>query len=459
MARIRPPKPQSRPAGATVWQRIKLFRKDMFRSQPERLYSARMAHIQTPLYDSVLVNEPDLITEILEKRPDDFPKADLIGNTLRPLLRNSVFVTNGEEWKHQRRLIDPAFASARVRDRFDQMSAAVLDGVARLRPGETEVEFVTAHIAADVIFRTLFSVPISTPEAKEVFEAFQAYQKAQPLLSPLDLVRMPAWVPRKRPGRGFAVRIRKLLENLVRARAAAIADGSAPDDLATAIMTATDDNGQGFDTEEMVDQVAIFFLAGHETSASALSWALYCLASDPEAQGAVLKEVRQVCGGRPLVFEDVGKLRFTRNVFREVLRLYPPVPMMVRQTIGAEAFRDRKLRPGTLAILSPWHMHRHTRHWPDADVFDPWRWDEEATRRTARMAYFPFSKGPRVCSGASFAMVEGVLALAELVRAFDYSPTSQTPVPVAHLTVRSEDGIWLNLADRADADTNPEQTT
>ena len=454
MPRIRPPKPPSRPAGASIWQRMKLFRRDMFRSQPEKLYSARMAQISTPFYDSVLINEPSIISEILEKRTGDFPKAGLIGDTLRPLLGNSVFVTNDDIWARQRRLIDPAFAAGRLKENFAPMLQASNAALDRLGDGPHEVEFETAHLAADVIFRTLFSLPISAPAARDVFEAFRAYQRAQPLLSPLDLVRAPAWVPRKRPGRDHAAHIRRLLKDLVEARAETIRKGDAPDDLATKIMTARDPQGTGgFSSDEMIDQVAIFFLAGHETSASALSWGLYCLACDPEAQQCVAHEVAAVIGNREMTFDDIPKLRFTRNVFREVLRLYPPVPMMVRETRKPETFRERKLRAGSLAILSPWHMHRHTRIWPDADVFDPWRWNEEATRHAARGAYFPFSKGPRVCTGAGFAMLEGVLTLAKLVHAFHFAPTAQVPVPVAHLTVRAEAGIHLNLTSRPGTDT------
>ncbi len=454
MPRIRPPKPQSRPKDAGLWQRMKLFKRDMFRSQPEKLYSARMAQISTPIYDSVLVNEPEIIVQILEKRTADFPKAELIGDVLRPLLGESVFVTNGAKWERQRRLIDPAFASGRLKGTFPQINAAAQDAVERLSSGPVEMEFETAHLAADIIFRTLFSRPITEPDAAEVFEAFREYQRAQPLFSPLDLLRVPEWVPRRRKGSQHAAKIRALLAKIVAKRVVEIAEGSAPEDLATKIMTAVDpEDGSTFSTDEMVDQVAIFFLAGHETSASALSWALYCVACDPEAQEAIHEEVKSIAGSGTISFEQVPKLRFTRDVFREVLRLYPPVPMMVRQTRKPETFRDRNLRKNALAILSPWHMHRHTQHWPNADVFDPWRWNEEGTRRTARDAFFPFSKGARVCPGAGFAMLEGVLSLALLVRRFHFAPTAKVPVPVAHLTVRSEAGIHLTLSRRPDPGT------
>jgi cytochrome P450 len=196
--------------------------------------------------------------------------------------------------------------------------------------------------------------------------------------------------------------------------------------------------GAAFGTAEMVDQVAIFFLAGHETSASALAWALYLLATHPEAQDRVAAEA----AGLRAEFGTVGSLRFTRDVFREALRLYPPVPMLVRETTVPEAFRGRDVPPGAQVVISPWHLHRHERLWDRPDDFDPDRWAGEVPAG----GYLPFSRGPRVCPGAGFAMLEGTLLLAHLVRAFRFEAVEgRAPVPVAHLTVRAKDGIWLRV--------------
>ena len=409
-----------------------------------------MARVRSPFYSSVLINEPDLIREVLEERPSDFPKSDIIGDTLRPLLGQSVFVTNNETWERQRRIIDPAFEAGRLRDNFPAMVAAGDAALARLDGGPTEIEFETAFLAADVIFRTLFSIPITESRARDVFDCFREYQRIQPLLSVFDLVRAPKWFPRKQRGAEHARKIRKLLAGLVEERIELIKEGSAPDDLSTKILTSCDPvTGKGFSKDEMVDQVAIFFLAGHETSASALSWALYCLACDPEAQRDLHDEVLRVAGDGPIEFSHIPKLRFTRDVFREVLRLYPPVPMMVRNLAKSENFRNTSLAEGSLCIVSPWYVQRHDHLWNLPDVFDPWRWQDERTRHCARDAYLPFSKGARVCSGAGFAMMEGVLLLAMMVRHYHFAPLDKVPVPVAHLTVRSEDGIWLSLHQRA----------
>jgi cytochrome P450 len=141
-----------------------------------------------------------------------------------------------------------------------------------------------------------------------------------------------------------------------------------------------------------------------------------------------------------------------RDVFRETLRLYPPVPMMVREATCPETFRDRPVPTGSQIVISPWHLHRHDRIWPDPDGFDPARWQTDEGRACARDAYIPFSAGARVCTGAGFAMVEGPLILARLMRDFTFSRVEdRDPVPVAHLTVRARDGIWLHVRPRGKA--------
>ena len=196
----------------------------------------------------------------------------------------------------------------------------------------------------------------------------------------------------------------------------------------------------------MVDQVAIFFLAGHETSASALGWTLYLLALFPDWQDRVAEEVAQAGG---LEFPDIAKLRLTRDVFREALRLYPPVPMMVREAACPEHFRDRDVPKGSQIVLSPWHLHRHERLWEKPDDFDPARWQTENGRSCLREAFIPFSAGARVCTGAGFAMLEGPLLMAEILRRVRVAPVAgRPPEPVAHLTVRSRTGIWLQLEHR-----------
>ncbi|MBE9635563.1 cytochrome P450 [Salipiger mangrovisoli] len=450
-----PPKPRSRPDRVSLLRYLRLFRADLLSAQPARLYRAWMAEFRTPFFRSYLVNQPELVKTVLKDRPMDFPKSGRIAEGLRPLLGNSVFLTNGEAWLRQRRIIDPAFEGGRLRESYPAMWQAAEAALARLKAeaGEgavLEIEEHTSHAAADVIFRTLFSLPIEHALAQEVFHEFRAYQRTQPILNLAAFLPLPRWMPRfhRRATRAAAKRIRALITELTAARQADIAAGRAPDDLATKIMTTPDpQTGARFSTEEMVDQVAIFFLAGHETSASALAWALWLVAAHPEWQERLAQEARVL--GDTADFSDIARLRLSRDVFREALRLYPPVPMMVRETSCPERFRDRALPRGSQVVLSPWHQHRHERLWDNPDGFDPARWGTDNGKTCAREAYMPFSAGPRVCTGAGFAMVEGVLLLSLILRDLKLEIVPErVPEPVAFLTVRARAGIWLRITAR-----------
>jgi cytochrome P450 len=453
-----PPKPASRPENVSLWQYLKLFRADILSAQPARLYRAWMAEFRTPFFRSYLCNDPELVDLILKKRSSDFPKSDRVREGLAPLLGNSVFLTNGEAWERQRRIIDPAFEGGRLRDTFPAMwdaGQACVDRLRALADGTPiEIESETSHAAADVIFRTLFSIPIKNKIAGAVFAEFRDHQRAQPLVNLAALLPMPRWMPRlhSRATKRTAKTIRGLITQLTQTRVEEIKSGTAPDDLATKIMTTPDpETGAVFGTDEMVDQVAIFFLAGHETSASALAWSLYLLASHPEWQARIAIEASEVLSEENPYFSMISKLKLTRSVFRETMRLYPPVPMFVREAACPETFRNRPVKKGAQVVVSPWHLHRHERLWDQPDAFDPARFETENGKTCLREAYIPFSTGPRVCPGAGFAMAEGPLILAMIVRAFKITAVSERPaVPVAHLTVRAKNGIWLRLTPRED---------
>lgn len=451
---IIPPKPPSRQGRFAFLRYLRAFRQDILSANPERLYRAKMAELRIPFLHTFLVNDPPLVRRVLTEEPRDFPKSPRMAAGLEPLLGQGVFITNGDLWERQRRIIDPAFEGGRLRDTFPGMLASAQATVERLAAradaGPVDVEPEMSHATADVIFRTLFSLPIEDATASAVYQAFRDYQGTQPLINLAAVLPLPRWMPKfhRRSTLRAARRIRALIETLVERRRAQIAAGTAPDDLATKIMTATDpQDGTPFADAEMVDQVAVFFLAGHETSASALGWALYCLALDPALQDALADEARGL-GDTP-EFSAVAGLKLARDTFREALRLYPPVPMLVRQAACPVTFRGRDVEEGAQVVISPWHLGRHQGIWSDADAFCPARWQSPEGRASAREGFLPFSAGPRVCTGAGFAMIEGPLLLALMARRLRFAPVEgRTPRPVAQLTVRAAGGIWLGLTSR-----------
>ncbi|MFZ1469351.1 MAG: cytochrome P450 [Paracoccaceae bacterium] len=448
--------PAARQGRVSIWQYFRLFRRDILSAQPAHLFRAWMAEFRTPFFRSYLCNDPALVDHVLKAPITVYPKSERIRVGLKPLLGESIFISNGALWQHQRRIIDPAFEGGRLRHVFPAMWDSGVAAVDRLRPladgRPVEIEAQTSHAAMDVIFRTLFSLPVESDIAAAAFAEFRAYQGAQPVANIAAILPWPKWMPRfhARKTRQSARRIRALIAQLVHARADQIAAGQAPDDLATKIMTTFDpETGAVFTPEEMVDQVAIFFLAGHETSAAALAWALYLLARYPDWQERLAAEAQTELDPGKIYFSAISKLRLSRAVFRETMRLYPPVPMMVREAAHATSFRGRNVPKGAQVILSGWHLHRHERIWDNPHGFDPARFDTPNGREGLRTAYIPFSGGTRVCPGSAFAMAEGPLILSLLLRAyrFDLVP-GQIPVPEAHLTLRARDGIYLSLTPR-----------
>jgi cytochrome P450 len=226
--------------------------------------------------------------------------------------------------------------------------------------------------------------------------------------------------------------------------------GQSENDLLEAMIETRDpETGDRFSEMELVDQICMLFLAGHETSASALSWALYLLALFPDIQERAFQETQSILGGRQAGYGDIGKLELIRNIFRETLRLYPPVGFFAREAACPVMLRDKPIAKGSAVVVSPWLIHRHRELWQAPDDFNPDRFGTDETRESLKNAYMPFGLGPRVCIGAGFALQESSLILAELIRhyRFEYVPERE-PKPVGRLTIRSENGIWLKVRKR-----------
>jgi cytochrome P450 len=190
----------------------------------------------------------------------------------------------------------------------------------------------------------------------------------------------------------------------------------------------------------------MLFLAGHETSASALTWACHLLANAPDVQERAHREVTQQLGGREPEPTDLKAMALTRNVFRETLRLFPPVGFMARQAASACTLRDKSVPKGATVVVAPWLIQRHRAHWVEPDAFNPDRYDGDASRESLGQAYLPFGMGPRVCMGAAFALQEAALILASLLKTYRLTAAAgHVPQPVGRLTIRSANGVRLAL--------------
>ena len=317
----------------------------------------------------------------------------------------------------------------------------------------SQADLEMTHVTADVIFRTIYSRPFTRDEAEIIFENFERFQHLAWQHGVWTLAGVPQSlsIGRLRAKRSAAT-IRELLHKPVRERLAAIERGEdvpERDMLASFIGAEDPETGKRFNERELVDQIGIMFLAGHETSASALAWALYLIAQCPDVQERMQAEADSAFADGPLEFAKMRLLPFTRDVFRETLRLYPPVAFIPRDATEEQEMRGKHILPGAILFVSPLLEHRHTEHWEDPDTFDPDRFSRAETKTSEQKAYFPFSRGPRVCLGAAFALQEAVIILATIMRDWTVRPVEgHVPEPVARLTLRSENGIRLNFERR-----------
>jgi len=413
----------------------------------EKSYTMKMGEVHIPALSFYVTNELPLVRRVLDEEATQFPKHSFLNSVLDPLIGNSVFSANGADWAEQRAMVNPAFGHTALKRVFASMAAAVDETVARIAREDlshpVEIDFFITHLAADIIYRTLFSVPLDEPGSREIFDAFNAYQRHAQRASMLRLYRLPQFGYLERSNRD-AARIHAVFAPIVAQRYAATHErGERSEDILQSLIDARHpDSGATFTQAQVMEQISTIFLAGHETSASAITWALYLLSRDPALQDEVRAEARP----GPLAYEDLRRLATTRNVFRETLRLYPPVAFLLREVTCPVQMRDKHLDPGALVVVSPWLIQRNGDNFPEPHGFDPARFDDPAQAGACRHAYLPFGKGPRVCVGAGFANQEALLAIAGMVQAFRLEPVpGDVPEPTSRLTLRSRNGIRLKL--------------
>ncbi|MEM8701198.1 MAG: cytochrome P450 [Pseudomonadota bacterium] len=407
-----------------------------------------------------LFNDPELVRQILHDAEGIFPKSDLMVGALEALIGDSIFVSDGAKWRRQRAMIDPAFSKMRLTHAFKAMREAVDDYIERLRSSAARGEVLSldrimSELTADIICRTVFSTSLDTKISRDVFDDFEVFERGVAQVKIWRLIMDPAWtkVPQSEDVLAACKRIRHHLGGLIDTHTGPHTGPGAGrfDDIASAVIAARDaETGQPFTRDELIDQLGVFFLAGHETTASALTWAFYMLAMCPDALARLRTEVDTVSEDDDIGFEATRTLTYTRSVFKETLRLYPPITFMPRVAMKATRIGSYKVRRGALLMISPWTLQRHTRYWPEPDRFDPDRFMPGREKEVLPGTYIPFGSGPHTCVGAGFAAVESALILARLTRAFDFVPEGSAVVkPAARLTTRPSQEVYVRVKNRS----------
>ena len=395
-----------------------------------------------------MVMEPQAIRRVLLERVEDYPKSEATKSILRPALGESLFVAEGDHWRWQRRAAAPAFAARTIDALTPVMTRAAEAAAERIAAvaGRRAINAVDEMVGAT--FDVIADVTLSDRDGldrAEVGAALDAYIDRAARVSVLDVLGMPGWVPR--PGRQAAVRdLAAMQAGMDAAIARRAAEGPRPvPDLMDLLMGAADpETGRSMTPSELRENLLTFIVAGHETTALTLAWALYLCAFDPEVQERARAEAQAVLGQRGAGAADVARLPYVRQVVEEALRLYPPGGFLSRTAQAADRLAGAEIRPRDTVMIPVYGLHRHRMLWDDPDAFRPERW--AARDGIDRYQYLPFGDGPRICIGARFAMQEAVVILATLLARFRFRAVpGRDPRPVMILTLRPEGGVWLEV--------------
>ena len=395
------------------------------------------------------VSDPRAIEEILVKKADAFRK-DRTSKLLSRVVGNGLLVNEGESWKRQRRLVQPAFHHQQLQSYAALMTGAIERARAGWRGGETrDVHADMMGVTLEIVAQSLFGADVSAVAGDIGHVIGELMEEFGRVLGLSARFQPPAWVPTpaNRRLRRSARRIDELILGIIDARKRS---PEAHDDLLSLLIRARDEAGGQMTDAQVRDEAVILFLAGHETTALALTYALYLLATHPEAQARVADEIGRGLGGRSPGLADLDKLAFTEAVVLESMRLYPPAWGIGRQALVPVEIAGYSFPKGAEFVLSPWVVHRDARFFDDARAFKPERWEGDLQRRIPRFAYFPFGGGPRVCIGNRFAMMEAKLVLAGALQRFRFEPTPETQVRLfPSVTLRPRGGVRLRLVERA----------
>lgn len=408
----RPPRPRPLPVPRPQWRTLLQLRRNALASWGAPAYEEPVLAGPFLGRQSLLLNEPAGIRRVLIDNARAYGRTPATLRILHPMIGDGLFLAEGEAWRFQRRTAAPAFAPKSlglVATIAVRRTTAALDRLAREGRRIVDLLGLFQELALEIAGEALFSQSLE-PFARRLREHLDRYGTRLARPSPLDLALPAGWptpaeLLRRRLGRSWFQLVAEIVADR---RARGIQDP--PADLFDALAGARDpETGRGFGEQELLDQIATFLIAGHETTALALFWSAYLLALAPEVQAAAEEEA-----GAGEAATDASALPVTRAVVQEALRLYPPAFTIVREAREPDEVAGHRLTPGDLVVVSPWVLHRHRRIWVEPDRFDPGRFLPEAPP-VDRFAYLPFGIGPRVCIGAQFALVEATAVLATLL--------------------------------------------
>jgi cytochrome P450 len=437
----------------SVWRFLNALRDSTLKTFTQEAYEHDIVANKILGRHVFLVNDPAAIKRVLLDNVANYEKTEITRRILEPGLGKGLITLEGDTWKAHRRTMSPAFDLRSVASYTPIMTAAAEELVAEwsaLDPSiGVDVSDSMMEVTLKIISRTMFS-----SDSDDIMSIMgHAAGRYQATVRPniLDLLRVPLWLAglgrNKAAHRAFAefdTVIDRLIESRVRD-----AQG-APKDLLARLIAARDEHtGVGMSAQEVRDHIVTMFMAGHETTAMAMTWAWYLLSQHPAQEAKLHAELRTVLGGRPPTHDDLGKLTYSRMVIEESMRIYPTVPAMEREALADDTLAGRPVPKGSTVMIVPWVLHRHQKLWKNPGRFDPERFSSEQSAARPRFSYLPFGGGKRICIGAAFAIAEATILLATLAQHFQPRLVPGHRVdPQGLITLRARNGMNMLLSPR-----------
>jgi unspecific monooxygenase len=434
-----PPSPPRAAQTMGPFGRMAAMRKSAIGTWGQRAYEEDIVEGRFFGHASFILNTPGAIRHVLVDNYENYTRTPPGIRVLRPMLGEGLLLAEGRAWKHQRRTLAPAFTPRAVATLVPHMASAIDETLAELEAASTapvDLREIMQRMTLEIAGRTMFSFGmVRHGKALRDFVIEYGSKLARPHF--LDLLLPLSWpTPQDISRKFFRKRWTQFVAMLIaERRAAGKSDGAPPRDLFELMVAARDpETGDAFSDAQLGDQVATMILAGHETTATALFWALYLLALDPATQEQLATEARSAApDGAP----DIDRLKFTRAVIDETMRLYPPAFLIARAAAGPDTIGGRPVAPKDVILIAPWLLHRHEKLWQDPNAFMPQRFMTGAP--PDRFAYLPFGVGARVCIGAHFALVEATLALARIIATFRVELVDKAPIlPIGIVTTQPD---------------------
>ena len=396
--------------------------------------------------DRILLNHPDYIEQVNLIQQSKFHKSKLTKDVTGRLLGEGLLISEGDFWRRQRRLAQPAFHRSRINEYASTMVESAEIQIRKWGDGEErDIAQEMMAISLETAVRTLFGTTLPG-EALQVGRSLDFLVRYS-----LRKARYPIKVPVSwpTPANRRAEREIRFLDSLVYRiidERKNLGTGGDRKDLLSLLMSAMDEDGSQMTPKQLRDETMTLFLAGHETTALSLSWAWFLLSKNPAAEVRLHEELRDVLGGRAPGIADLGRLPYLLAVVNEVLRLYPPAYILARTSIAPSTIGGYEFPTGSTMIFSQWVMQRDGRFFDDPEAFRPERWLDGLEDRLPAGAYFPFGDGPRRCIGQNFALMEAVLVIATIAQKFQLQLVAgQKIVPEPLVTLRPRNGIRMRI--------------